>query len=58
MARAGAGLNREGGEKVYLNPKINLFYKYNEVINIEAGIKRDNEKTGFMSCTAKVIILR
>ena len=51
--RAGAGISREGGEKLYLNPKINYFYKYNHSIGIESGVTRQDNKIGFYELYGK-----
>ncbi|MFH1287909.1 MAG: hypothetical protein ABII25_04350, partial [bacterium] len=46
-AKIGAGLSKEEGGKIYLNPNLRVFYKYNAIANLEAGLKRQDEKIEF-----------
>lgn len=47
QAKIGAGLSKEEGGKTYLNPDLRVFYRHNAITNLEAGLKRQNEKTEF-----------
>lgn len=53
QAKIGAGLSREGGEKLYLNPKLIVSYKYNYSTDLEAGVKRQNKKIEFYDLYGK-----
>lgn len=46
-AKIGAGLSKEDGEKIHLNPGLTVFYRYGPAANLEAGLNRQSKKAEF-----------
>lgn len=46
-AKIGAGLSKEDGEKIRLDPDLAIFYRYSPAANLEAGLNRQSKKAEF-----------